>query len=75
MVKIGDAVRLKPGSELRGLLEPWADDVWRVARTYQDDDDDGLHIAIALGDLGVGHTSPLPADEFELDRSPVDGAR
>ena len=69
MVKVGDTVRLKPGSDLRGMLEPWADAVWRVARTYQDDDDDGLRISIALGDPSTGHTSPLPADEFEFDAS------
>ena len=67
MIKVGDAVRLRPESDLRELLEPWADAVWRVARTYQDDDDDGLRIAVALGDPCEGYTSPLSADEFEPD--------
>lgn len=69
MVKVGDSVRLKPTSGLRELLEPWADDVWRVARTYQDDDDDGLRISVALGDRCAGYTAPLSAEEFELDQS------
>lgn len=69
MVKVGDAVRLKPSSSLRELLEPWADDVWRVARTYQDDDDDGLRISVALGDRCEGYTAPLSAEEFEPDHS------
>ena len=68
MVKVGDAVRLKPTSILRDLLEPWADDVWRVARTYQDDDDDGLRISVALGERCEGYTSPLSAEEFEPDQ-------
>ena len=75
MVKVGDAVRLKPASALREFLEPWADEVWRVARTYQDDDDDGLRISVALGDPAQGYTSPLSAEEFEIAQGHRGGVR
>lgn len=39
----------------------------RVAYTYQDDDDDGLRISVALDGPEAGFTSPLSAEEFERD--------
>lgn len=66
MVKIGDAVRLKACSPLRELLEPWVDAVGRVTDAVQVDDDE-LRIYVAFADPLEGYTSPLSADEFELD--------
>ncbi len=38
-----------------------------MAYTYQDDDDDGLRISVALDGPEAGFTSPLSAEEFERD--------
>ncbi|RYB03280.1 hypothetical protein [Lichenibacterium ramalinae] len=65
-MKIGDAVRLRPGSCLRERLEPFADAVGCVVDTYQDDDDDGLRIGVAFPDQVYGFLAPLSADEFVL---------
>ena len=62
----GDLVRLKVGSPLGELLGSAACVVGRVCRTYQDDDDDGLRIAVVFGEPEEIFTSPLPAEEFEL---------
>ena len=67
MFRVGDAVRLKPTSDLRELLEPWADAVGRVHTVYgQLDDDEGPRIAVAFSDPEA-YTSPLSADDFEPD--------
>ena len=65
-MRIGDAVRLKPGSALRGRLAPFADEVGEVVDTFQDDDD-GLYIAVAYPDQLYGWLTPLSADDFVLD--------
>ena len=65
-------MRLKSDSPLRARLEPFADEVGEVVDTYQDDDDDGLRIAVAFPDQMHGWLSPLSADEFVVDRSRPD---
>ena len=67
-MRIGDAVRLKADSPVRARLEPFADAVGRVIDTYQDDDDDGLRIAVAFPGQAYGFLSPLSAEDFVLDR-------
>ena len=66
--KIGDAVRLRPGSELYELLEPWADLTGRVAGVY----DDGARIAVDYPAPFEGYTSAVPATEFLPDRPPAE---
>ena len=66
-MRIGDAVRLKAGSPLREPLQPFADEVGWVVDTYQDDDDDGLRIAVAYPDQMYGWLAPLSAEDFVLD--------
>ena len=66
-MKIGDAVRLRPGSPLRARLAPFADAVGCVVDTFQDDDDDGLCIGVAFSDQLYGFLTPLSAEEFVLD--------
>lgn len=66
-MKIGDAVRLKACSLLRERLQPFADEVGCVVDTFQDDDDDGLHIAVAYPDQLYGWLAPLSAEDFVLD--------
>ena len=66
-MRIGDTVRLKAGSPLRARLQPFADEVGQVVDTYQDDDDDGLRIAVAYADQLYGWLEPLSADDFVLD--------
>ena len=63
-MRIGDAVRLKADSPLRARLQPFADAVGRVVDTFQDDDDDGLRIAVAFPDQIYGFLAPLPAEDF-----------
>ena len=46
-MRVGDPVRLKADGPLRERLEPFADDVGIMVDTFQDDDDDGLRIAVA----------------------------
>lgn len=65
-MKVGDHVRLRPRSQLRDLLAPWAGIVGQVVATYQDDDDDGLRIAVAFPPPNEGYTSPLSAEDFEV---------
>ena len=71
-MKVGDAVRMKPDSPLRERLEPFADEVGWVVDTYQDDDDDGLRIAVAYADQLYGWLAPLSAEEFVVDLSRPD---
>ena len=66
-MRIGDAMRLKPDSPLRERLQPFADQVGRVVETYQDDDDDGLRIAVAYADQLYGWLAPLSAEDFVLE--------
>ena len=68
-MRIGDAVRLKPDSPLRTRLAPFADDVGCVIEIFQDDDDDGLRIAVAYPDQLFGWLSPLSAEEFVVNPS------
>lgn len=70
-MRIGDAVRLKADSPLRARLEPFADAIGRVIDTYQDDDDDGLRIAVAFPGQAYGFLSPLSAEDFVVDRDPA----
>ena len=72
MMKIGDAVRLRPGSPLRARLAPFDDVVGCVIDTFQDDDDDGLRIGVAFPDQLYGFLAPLSAEEFVLDLSRPD---
>ena len=65
-------MRLKADSPLRERLEPYADEVGCVIDTYQDDDDDGLRIAVAYVDQLYGWLAPLSAEEFVVDRSRPD---
>ena len=71
-MRVGDPVRLKTGSPLRARLAPFADEVGQVVDTYQDDDDDGLRIAVAYADQLYGWLEPLSAEEFVVDRSRPD---
>lgn len=66
-MRIGDTVRLKADSPLRDRLQPFADQAGRVVDTYQDDDDDGLRIAVAYADQLYGWLAPLSAEEFVVD--------
>ena len=68
-MRVGDPVRLKADSPLRARLEPFADDVGTVVDTFQDDDDDGLRIAVAYPDQLHGWLAPLSAEEFVVDHS------
>ena len=71
-MRVGDPVRLKDDSPLRERLAPFADEVGQVVDTYQDDDDDGLRIAVAYADQLYGWLEPLSAEEFVIDRSRPD---
>ncbi len=71
-MRVGDPVRLKADSPLRARLAPFADEVGQVVDTYQDDDDDGLRIAVAYPDQLYGWLAPLSADEFVLDAGQPD---
>ena len=66
-MRVGDPVRLRPDSTLRARLAPFADEVGEVVDTYQDDDDDGLRIAVAYVDQLYGWLAPLSAEEFVID--------
>ena len=71
-MRIGDTVRLKADSPLRERLAPFADEVGWVVDTYQDDDDDGLRIAVAYADQLYGCLGPLSADDFVVDTARPD---
>ncbi len=71
-MRIGDRVRMKPDSALRERLEPFADEVGWVVDTFQEDDDDGLRIAVAYPDQLYGWLTPLSAEEFIVDSTPPD---
>ena len=71
-MRVGDPVRLRPDSLLRERLAPFADDVGCVVDTYQDDDDDGLRIAVAYPDQLYGWLTPLSAEEFIVNHSRPD---
>ncbi len=71
-MRVGDPVRLKTDSPLRERLAPFADEVGQVVDTYQDDDDDGLRIAVAYADQLYGWLAPLSAAEFVVDLSRPD---
>ena len=66
-MRIGDTVRLKPDSPLRERLAPFADEVGLIVDTYQDDDDDGLRIAVAYADQLYGWLAPLSAEDFVFE--------
>ncbi len=66
--RIGDAVRLRPGSDLHDLLEPWAELTGRVAGVY----DDGAMVAVDYPPPFAAYTSSMPAAEFVADLSPAD---
>ena len=64
--KVGDAVRMRDGSDLRELLEPWDEATGEIIALH--DDADGPRISIRFGDPGpVGLA--LPAQEFVPDRA------
>ena len=71
-MRVGDPVRLKAESPLRVRLAPFADEVGCVVDTFQDDDDDGLHIAVAYQDQLYCWLAPLSAEEFVVDHSRPD---
>ena len=68
-MRVGDPVRLRVDSSLRERLQPFADEVGCVVDTFQDDDDDGLRIAVAYADQLYGWLVPLSAEDFVVDRS------
>ena len=61
-------MRLRPGSELYELLEPWADLTGRVAGVY----DDGERISVDYPAPSEGYTSAVPATEFLPDHAPAE---
>lgn len=67
-LRTGDAVRLKPGSDLWSLLEPWAALTGRVAGVYAD----GAMIAVDYPPPFAAYTSAVPAADFERDPAPED---
>ncbi len=71
-MRVGDPVRLKTDSPLRERLAPFADEVGQVVDTYQDDDDDGLRIAVAYPDQLYGWLAPLSAEDFVVEPSRPD---
>ncbi len=71
-MRVGDPVRLKADNPLRARLAPFADEVGQVVDTYQDDDDDGLRIAVAYPDQLYGWLAPLSGYEFVLDAGQPD---
>ncbi|WP_129217783.1 hypothetical protein [Lichenibacterium ramalinae] len=67
-MRMGDSVRLKAGSELWDLFEPWADLTGRVAGVYAD----GAMIAVDYPPPFEAYTSAVPAAEFRHDPAPDD---
>ena len=63
--KIGDAVRLRDGSTLREMVEPWEDATGRVVAVF--DDMDPLRINVLYGDHGPLLSTAI-ASEFVADR-------
>lgn len=68
-MRVGDPVRLRVGSALRERFQLFADEVGTVVDTFQDDDDDGLRIAVAWSDQLYGWLVPLSAEDFVVDHS------
>lgn len=67
-LRAGDPVRLRAGSDLQELLEPWADLTGRVAGVSAD----GAMIAVDYPPPFAAYTSAVPAAEFERDPAPAD---
>lgn len=67
-LRTGDPVRLKAGSDLWDLLEPWADLTGRVAGVYAG----GTMIAVDYPAPFEAYTSAVPAADFERDPAPDD---
>ena len=63
--KIGDAVRLRPGSDYRELLGDWAD----LTATIGSVDAEGERVALVFPEPFPCWTSALPAAEFLPDRA------
>ena len=66
--RTGDAVRLRPGSDLYELLEAWADLTGRVAGVY----DGGAMIAVDYPPPFAAYTSSVPAIDFVHEGSATD---
>ena len=66
--RTGDAVRLRPGSDLYELLDAWADLTGRVAGVY----DAGAMISVDYPPPFAAYTSSVPATEFLPDHSAAD---
>ena len=62
--RTGDAVRLRPGSELHELLGAWADLTGRVAGVY----DAGTMICVDYPPPFAAYTSSVPATDFLPDQ-------
>ena len=63
--KIGDAVRLRDGSNLRDLLDPWDEATAEVTAVFEDPD--GSRISLRYGVPGPVAFA-LPARDFVPDR-------
>lgn len=68
--RIGDAVRLRPGSDMHELLEPWGDATARV--TGVDEGEDSPRVNVLYGEEGPMAFGIL-ASEFETDPVGFDG--
>ena len=66
--KIGDAVRLRPGSDYQALLGEWSD----LTATVAGVDADGERVVLAYSEPFPCWTSGLPAAEFVPDLSLAD---
>lgn len=65
-LRTGDPVRLRPGSDLWALLEPWAGLTGRVAGVYAG----GTLIAVDYPPPCAAYTSAVPATDFERAPAP-----
>ncbi|MGI3903914.1 MAG: hypothetical protein ACRYGP_28925 [Janthinobacterium lividum] len=66
--RTGDAVRLRPGSDLHELFEAWAELTGRVAGVY----DAGTMISVDYPPPFAAYTSSVPATDFVPDHGSAD---
>ena len=65
--KVGDAVRLRPGSDWAELVEPWDEAAGKVTHVYGEPER-VIVLYAEEGPVAFG----IPAAEFEPDRTPAD---